>query len=59
MLRLAIMFFVVAIVAVLFGFGGIATASVDIAQFIFFIFVALLAVALVFGLIDRKADPRL
>jgi len=54
MLRLAIMFFVVAIVAAFFGFGGIAEASADIAKFVFFIFVALVVLALVFGGIDRR-----
>ncbi len=55
MLRLSLMFFVVAIVAALFGFGGIAAASTEIAQFIFFIFVALLVVSLIFGAIDRRS----
>tara|TARA_B100001564_G_C20649203_1_gene675977 strand:- start:656 stop:871 length:216 start_codon:yes stop_codon:yes gene_type:complete len=57
MLRLALMFFIVAIIAGLFGFGGIAAASAEIAQFIFFIFVALLVTALVFGAIDGRSDP--
>ena len=59
MLRLALMFFIVAIIAAVFGFGGVAAASADIAQLIFFIFVALLVIALVFGIIDRRAGPRL
>lgn len=58
MLRLALMFFVVAILAALFGFGGIASASADIAQFVFFIFVALLVISLIFGMVDRRAGPR-
>ncbi len=58
MLRAALMFFIVAIIAGLFGFGGIAAATADIAQLLFFIFVALLVVSLVFGLIDRR-PPRL
>ena len=43
MLYWAVIFFVVAIVAAVFGFGGIASASVGIAQLLFFIFVALFA----------------
>ena len=58
MLRLALMFFVVALVAALFGFGGIAEASADIAKFVFFVFIALIAIAVVFGLADRRG-PRL
>lgn len=56
MLRAALMFFIVAIIAGLFGFGGIAAASADIAQLLFFIFAALLVVSLVFGLIDRRSS---
>ncbi|WP_262695654.1 DUF1328 domain-containing protein [Kordiimonas aquimaris] len=58
MLRAALMFFIVAIIAGLFGFGGIAAATADIAQLLFFIFVALLVISLVFGLIDKRT-PRL
>lgn len=47
MLYWAVIFFVVAIVAAVFGFGGIASASVGIAQLLFFIFVALFALTLV------------
>ncbi len=58
MLRLALMFFVVAIIAAVFGFGGIATASAEIAQLVFFIFLALLVVSLIFGAVDSRAGPR-
>jgi len=47
MLYWAIMFFIVAIVAAVFGFGGIASASAGIAQILFFIFIALTIIALV------------
>ena len=46
MLRLALMFFAVALIAALFGFGGIATTSAEIAQLIFYIFIALFVLAL-------------
>ena len=59
MLRMALMFFVVAIIAGIFGFGGIASATAGIAQLLFFIFVALLVVSLVFGLIDGRSTPKL
>ncbi|MEQ1753870.1 MAG: DUF1328 domain-containing protein [Micropepsaceae bacterium] len=51
MLGWAIMFLVVAVVAGLFGFGGIATASAGIAQLIFFAFVVLFVLSLVFGFV--------
>ena len=47
MLGWALTFLVVALVAALFGFGGIATASAGIAQILFFIFVALFIVTLI------------
>lgn len=46
MLYWAIIFFVVAIIAGVFGFGGIASASAGIAQILFFIFLALFVIAL-------------
>lgn len=50
MLRWALIFFIVAIVAGLFGFTGIAAAATDIAKLLFFIFLVLFIAALVFGL---------
>jgi len=47
MLYWAVTFFIVAIIAAVFGFGGIASASAGIAQILFFIFVALFVVALI------------
>lgn len=49
MLRLAITFFIIAIIAALFGFGGIAAAATDIAKILFFIFLVLFIVALLVG----------
>ncbi len=59
MLRLALGFFVIALIAALFGFGGIASASAGIAKIVFFIFLALLAVSLVIGLFNRGAGSRI
>lgn len=47
MLYWALVFFVVAIIAAVFGFGGIASASAGIAQILFFVFVALFVIALI------------
>lgn len=47
MLGWALTFLVVALIAALFGFGGIASASAGIAQILFFIFVALFIVTLI------------
>jgi uncharacterized membrane protein YtjA (UPF0391 family) len=54
MLRYAVIFFVVAIVAALFGFGGIAAGATEIAKILFFIFIVLFIVSLVAGLIKRN-----
>jgi len=50
MLRLALFFLVVSLVAAVFGFGGIAAASADIARILFFIFIVIFLVLLVAGL---------
>jgi uncharacterized membrane protein YtjA (UPF0391 family) len=49
----ALGFFVVAIIAAIFGFGGIAAGAADIAQFLFWLFVILFVVSLVMGLVRR------
>jgi len=53
MLRWAIAFFIVALVAAVFGFLGIATAAAGIAKILFFIFLVLFLVSLVGGLVRR------
>ena len=54
MLGWALTFLVVALVAAVFGFGGIAIASAGIAKLLFFVFVVLFAVALLAGLIRGR-----
>lgn len=49
MLRWAVIFFVIAIVAAILGFGGIAEGAASIAQVLFFIFIVLFLLALIFG----------
>lgn len=49
MLRWAILFLIVAIIAGVFGFGGIAAAATDIARLLFVVFLALFVIALVVG----------
>ncbi|MDY0211883.1 MAG: DUF1328 domain-containing protein [Desulfuromonadaceae bacterium] len=53
MLRWAVIFFVIAIIAALFGFTGIAAAATDIARILFFIFILLFVIALLAGWIKR------
>jgi uncharacterized membrane protein YtjA (UPF0391 family) len=54
MLRWAVIFFIISLVAAVFGFGGIATAAAGIAKFLFYIFVALFLIALIGGLASGK-----
>ena len=54
MLHYAAVFFVIALVAALFGFTGIAAGAVEIAKILFFIFVVLFLVSLIAGLMRRK-----
>jgi len=53
MLSWALIFFVVAIIAAIFGFGGIAVASAGIAKILFFVFIVMFAVSLVMSMARR------
>ena len=57
MLYYAALFFVIAMVAALFGFGGIAAGAVEIAKILFFVFLVLFVVSLIAGLM-RRGGPR-
>lgn len=56
MIRWIITFLVVALIAGVFGFTGIAGAATDIARILFYIFLVLLLVAIVAGLF-RGSPP--
>ena len=51
MLNWALSFLLVAIIAAVFGFGGIASTAVEMAKVLFFIFLVLFLISLVAGLI--------
>ncbi|MFP4376003.1 MAG: DUF1328 domain-containing protein [Spirochaetales bacterium] len=51
MLRWALIFLVIALVAALFGFGGIVSAAAGIAQILFFIFLVLLLISVIMGFV--------
>jgi uncharacterized membrane protein YtjA (UPF0391 family) len=53
MLRWAIGFFIVALIAAVLGFGGIAIAATGIAKLLFYLFLILFLVTLVGHLIRR------
>lgn len=47
MLNWAVTFLVIALIAALFGFGGIAGTATEIAKILFFVFLALFVISLV------------
>ena len=51
MLNLIVTLLIIALVAALFGFGGIAGAAVGIAKLIFFVVIVLFLVSVVAGLL--------
>jgi uncharacterized membrane protein YtjA (UPF0391 family) len=51
MLRWAIGFLVISIIASIFGFGGIATGAADVAKILFFVFLVVFFVSLIAGLV--------
>ena len=55
MLNWALGFLIVAIIAAVFGFGGIAAASIDIAKILFFVFIILFVIAAVMHVMRGKA----
>jgi uncharacterized membrane protein YtjA (UPF0391 family) len=56
MLGWVVTFLVVALIAGLLGFGGIAGASVEIAKIIFFIAIVLFLVSAVIGLVRGRSN---
>jgi uncharacterized membrane protein YtjA (UPF0391 family) len=54
MLRYSIIFFVIAIIAALLGFGGIAAGAESIAKILFYIFLTLFILTLVGGVLLFK-----
>jgi uncharacterized membrane protein YtjA (UPF0391 family) len=57
MLRWALIFFVVAIIAGLLGFGGIMGTASGIASTLFWVFVVLFVLSLLVGLVTGKKTP--
>ena len=57
MLKMSLLFLVVAIIAGVFGFGGIANTSADIAKILFAIFVVLFLISALVGALKGRS-PR-
>jgi uncharacterized membrane protein YtjA (UPF0391 family) len=54
MLRWSAVFFVIAIIAAVFGFGGIASGAADIARVLFFLFLVVFVLSLIWGLFTGR-----
>jgi uncharacterized membrane protein YtjA (UPF0391 family) len=57
MLYWAAVFFIIAIIAAMFGFGGVASTAGSMAKILFYLFVALFVVSLVLGVGRRGRLP--
>jgi len=57
MLGWALTFLVIALIAAVLGFGGIAGTAIEIAKIIFFVAIILFLISAVFGLVGgRRAE---
>lgn len=54
MLEYSVVFLVIALIAALFGFGGVAAGAVEIAKILFFIFAAMAIVSFVISLVKKN-----
>ncbi len=54
MLHYAVVFFVIALIAALFGFGGIAASAVGIGKVLFLVFAVLAVASFLFGWLKRR-----
>ena len=54
MLYYAAVFFLIAIVAAVFGFGGIAVGAAEIAKILFVVFLVLFLGSLILGLVNKR-----
>lgn len=57
MLNWMITFFILAVVAAIFGFGGLAGTFAEIAKFLAILFVALFVISLVYQMVTGRKPP--
>ncbi|MCC5978938.1 MAG: DUF1328 domain-containing protein [Salinarimonas sp.] len=57
MLGWALTFLIVALIAAVLGFGGIAGAAMEIAKIIFFVAIVLFLIAAVVGVVRGRSPP--
>lgn len=54
LLKWAVVFGIIAVIAAVFGFGGVAAGAADIAQILFFVFLGLVILFVILGLFVPK-----
>lgn len=54
MLHYAVVFLVIALIAAMFGFGGLAVGAVGVAKMLFFVFVILSLASFLYGVLARR-----
>ena len=54
MLYYAALFFVIALIAAVFGFGGIAAGAVEIGKILFFVFLVIAVITFVMSLLRKR-----
>ena len=57
MLRASLMFFILALVAIIFGASGVAGVSIEIGKTLLFVFLILAAISFVGGVLQGR-DPK-
>jgi len=57
MLRAALAFFVIAILALMLGANGIAGVSLEVGKLLLYVFLALAVIAVVIGLVSGRKPP--
>ena len=57
MLQWAVTFLIIAIISAIFGFGGIAAVSVELARILFGVFIVLFIIAALMHALRGKSPP--
>jgi len=57
MMNWVITFFLLAVIAAVFGFGGLAGTFVEIAKFLAVLFVVLFVISLIYSLLSGRNPP--
>lgn len=58
MISWAITFLVIALIAGILGFGGVAVVSIELAKIVFFVAIVLFAISAVVHLMSGRGSPR-